>query len=105
MVETIDRLKRILYVIKNKNNEKCVCIYKNKKIKLSYRQLECIALMLQGYTYKQIGTALKIGPRTVSDHLDVIKDKFNCMTKSHLAEVLLWGNVIIGRSKDHAYLT
>ncbi len=53
---------------------------------LSNRQQECLFLLVRGKTIKEIGRILKISPRTVEDHMNAIKSKMDCYTKSQLIE-------------------
>lgn len=51
---------------------------------LAPRQLECLFLLLHGKTAKESGRCMGISPRTVDQHLEVLKIKFNCHTRSEL---------------------
>lgn len=51
---------------------------------LSIRQHQCIELLTQGYSAKQIATQLNISHRTVEDHLNVLKHKLKAKNKSEL---------------------
>lgn len=54
----------------------------------SQREIDCIKLLISGYTYKMIGIALEISPRTVESHIENIKKKSHCYTKSELIRYL-----------------
>ena len=51
---------------------------------LSIRQHQCIELLIQGYSAKQIATQLNISHRTVEDHLNALKHKLKAKNKSEL---------------------
>jgi DNA-binding CsgD family transcriptional regulator len=53
---------------------------------LSDRQLECLFLLMRGKTSKQIAAILELSPRTIETHIEDIKEKFNCQSKSELIE-------------------
>jgi DNA-binding CsgD family transcriptional regulator len=53
---------------------------------LSERQTECLFFLLRGKTAKEIAKILNISPRTTECHLEEIKYKLNCATKSELIE-------------------
>lgn len=55
---------------------------------LSRRELDCIAELLQGKTLKEIGNHLGISPRTVETHVNNIKEKLQCRSKSELIRYL-----------------
>jgi DNA-binding CsgD family transcriptional regulator len=54
------------------------------KIALTTRQSECLFLLLQGKTAKQIAKILSISYRTVEEHTNYLKNKFGCQNKSEL---------------------
>ena len=54
--------------------------------KLSKRQKECLFYLTKGMSIKQIGSVLKISPRTVEDYLSIIKNKLGCYTTAQLIE-------------------
>jgi len=56
---------------------------------LSQRELDCIQALLQGKTTKEMGEILFISPRTVETHLNAVKEKLCCRTRSELTEKLL----------------
>lgn len=53
---------------------------------LTERQETCLFLLVRGKSLKEIARALQISPRTVEDHLELIKDKLGCETKRDLVE-------------------
>lgn len=55
---------------------------------LSSRELDCVRLLMQGKTAKEIGKQLFISPRTVDTHLIHLKEKLKCRTKSQLMSKL-----------------
>lgn len=54
--------------------------------KLTFRELEIARQLPKGYTASQIGNELFISTRTVEHHLERIKDKFCCSSKSDLIQ-------------------
>lgn len=50
----------------------------------SAREWDCVKLLIQGYTFKMIARTLNISARTVETHVEHIKQKSNCHTKSEL---------------------
>jgi DNA-binding CsgD family transcriptional regulator len=56
----------------------------HENFKLSKRESECLFLMIRGKNSKEIGMFLNISSRTVEGHIENIKLKFNCNTKSEL---------------------
>lgn len=57
--------------------------------KLSARELELVTLVAQGHTDAQIATHLSISVRTVSSHLDRIRDKTGCRRRADLTRLAL----------------
>lgn len=51
---------------------------------LSTREHECLVLLLEGKTAKQMAQSLTLSARTVEHYIDNIKNKFGCLTKSEL---------------------
>jgi DNA-binding CsgD family transcriptional regulator len=51
---------------------------------ITKRQLDCLFHLVQGMTVKEIGKALQISPRTVEDHLNIIKKRLQCSSRSAL---------------------
>lgn len=99
----------------NDNNKKQV-FYKNIKANSLYyfddkggfflpkRQSECVCLMACGYTTKEIASKLQISPRTVEVHINQVKYKLECHTKSVLLETLFkisWNRDILMRVFDN----
>ncbi len=88
IIEEINRLHKISEYLRGER-KKYTFICKNKEIMLSARQLQCVVLILQGKTNKQIGKLLRLSPRTIEYYLNLIKEKFGCETKNHLLEIIL----------------
>ncbi len=59
---------------------------------MTSRELECLRLVSQGYTMKNIARKLEISHRTVEQHLRNIKDKLGLNTKNQLVEI--WHEII-----------
>ncbi len=55
---------------------------------LTQREKQCLTHIVKGYNTKQIAKKLAISPRTVEFHLNNIKQKSHCTTKSQLIERL-----------------
>jgi len=51
---------------------------------ITKREAECLCYLTFGKTGKEIARILKISPRTVESHLNTLKGKLNCITKSEL---------------------
>jgi len=57
-----------------------------KGITLSKREIDCISALHQGLTADEISRKLFRSKRTIEKHIENIKDKFGCRTKSELVE-------------------
>lgn len=57
-------------------------------ISLSPRQQACALLMAQGLTAKEIAKVLHLSPRTVEEHIDILKTKFEAKNRVHLLGML-----------------
>lgn len=55
----------------------------------SPREMDCINLLLFGYSYKHIANKLDLSSRTVESYIENIKIKLNCNNKQRLIEKLL----------------
>lgn len=53
---------------------------------LTHRESECLYYLLRGKTAKQTGILLGLSPRTVENHNNAIKCKFNTQNKAELIE-------------------
>ncbi len=51
---------------------------------LTQRQQECLYCLVTGMTIKQIATELGLSPRTVEHHIESIKNKLRCNSRSEL---------------------
>ncbi len=56
------------------------------QLSLTERELECLNLLLKGKSATQIAKLLYISPRTVETHLEHIKNKMACFSKSEVVE-------------------
>jgi DNA-binding CsgD family transcriptional regulator len=61
---------------------------------LSPRERELITLVAQGRTDAQIATQLYISVRTVSSHLDRIRDKTGCRRRADLTRLALGAGLV-----------
>lgn len=57
--------------------------------KLSKREMDCLRLLVDGKSAKQIGDLLFISPRTVEGHLKKAKEKLNCSTLAQLSSMVV----------------
>jgi DNA-binding CsgD family transcriptional regulator len=57
---------------------------KKIKYKFSRRQLECISLLVKGFTAKEIADQLHLSFRTVESYIELMKKKLNCKNKTEL---------------------
>lgn len=64
-------------------------IENNAEIKVSPRQSQCINLILQGNSVKEISTKLNLSQRTIEAYINTIKSKFNVRSKAELIIKLL----------------
>jgi DNA-binding CsgD family transcriptional regulator len=55
---------------------------------LTKREIECIYLLLEGHTYKEISKKMGISPRTVESYLNNVKNKLACEGSADLYEKL-----------------
>jgi DNA-binding CsgD family transcriptional regulator len=62
--------------------------------KLSARERELVTLVAQGRTNAQIAAQLYISIRTVSSHLDRIRDKTGCRRRADLTRLALSARLI-----------
>lgn len=51
---------------------------------LTLRQYDCLYYLIKGMTAKEIANILGLSYRTVQDHFERIKQKFNCHRRSEL---------------------
>lgn len=61
-------------------------LHRTDKHCLTQRQKDCLYYLTQGKTAKQIGNILAISHRTVQHHLDAVKVKYACSSRSELIE-------------------
>lgn len=76
--------KKVLARVNKLTGSKILLNYNHKKFHLTKREHECLKLVRQGKSAKQIGALLNISYRTVESHVDNIKSKFSCRTKLEL---------------------
>jgi DNA-binding CsgD family transcriptional regulator len=62
--------------------------------KLSARERELVTLVAQGHTNAQIAAQLHISIRTVSSHLDRIRDKTGCRRRAELTRLALGSGLV-----------
>jgi DNA-binding CsgD family transcriptional regulator len=56
------------------------------EIELSNKQSECLYYLLRGKSVKDIASIQQRSPRTIEDHIYLLKCKFDCQSKSELIE-------------------
>jgi DNA-binding CsgD family transcriptional regulator len=56
-------------------------------VKLTRRELECLALTTQRFSAKEVAKSLKLSPRTVEEYLNNLKIKLGCQGKYDLIEL------------------
>ncbi|MGH3269218.1 MAG: response regulator transcription factor, partial [Trebonia sp.] len=61
---------------------------------LSPRERELVTLVAQGHTDAQIASQLYISVRTVSSHLDRIRDKTGCRRRADLTRLALSAGLV-----------
>jgi DNA-binding CsgD family transcriptional regulator len=61
---------------------------------LSARERELVTLVAQGHTDAQIASQLYISVRTVSSHLDRIRDKTGCRRRADLTRLALSAGLV-----------
>lgn len=64
----------------------CIITESIPEYNLSNRQMECLFHLLRGQSAKDISLTLNIGKRTVETHIDAIKFKLGCDTKTQLID-------------------
>ena len=62
--------------------------------KLSARERELVTLVAQGRTNAQIAAELHISVRTVSSHLDRVRDKTGCRRRADLTRLALSARLV-----------
>ena len=67
---------------------RCV-IANNSNYLLSKREKECVYYILRGMSAKEIGKVLNISHRTVETHIEHIKSKLSCQTRSQVVNKIL----------------
>lgn len=63
--------------------------------KLTQREAECLSAVLSGKTYKLTGLELDISPRTVETHIEKIKNKLDCYSKSDLINAVTKQSIVL----------
>lgn len=61
---------------------------KINNIDLTKRELSCLEQLARGKSYRQIGLALSLSPRTVEHCIERVKDKFGLRTKFQLIDAV-----------------
>lgn len=61
---------------------------------LTCKEVDCIQLLIKGYTYSTAADRLGISVRTVHSHLERLKLKFNCKSKNQLIAYFMKNNLL-----------
>ena len=67
---------------------------------LTFRQQECLWYLVKGMTIKQIASELQLSPRTIEHHIESIKNKLHCHSRSELIAKALQQRFIMNRLMD-----
>lgn len=79
-----EKIKELLRRIKIKKYH-----LKSKNIKISRREIDCIAGFQNDLTAKELGRILNIHYRTVEKHVDNLKNKLGCDSKKDIIKILI----------------
>jgi DNA-binding CsgD family transcriptional regulator len=71
---------------KLKLNKYPIC-YRGCKSYLTPRELGCIQILSQGSTFKEIGRALNISPRTAEKHLENVKERLGVISTNTVLDI------------------
>jgi len=66
----------------------CLQNFNGESIIINYSEIRCLILFCKGRTFKEIARTLKISPRTVESHIQNVKSRLNCISKSALFDIL-----------------
>lgn len=66
----------------------------NENVSLSPRQAECLYYLVKGMIAKNIAVKMNISTRTAEYHINALKQKFSCYSKSDLIAKALTLNFI-----------
>jgi PAS domain S-box-containing protein len=76
-------------VLKELNKKRYYLSDEDASIYLTQREAECMLCLANGNSAKEIGKHLKLSPRTVEVHINRMKIKLNCKTKSELIRIAI----------------
>ena len=68
------------------NNHDVERLFLREVTGLSYKEIDCLKLYMQGYTAKEIAKKVCCGYRTVEHHISSVKCKLNITTRSQLVD-------------------
>lgn len=63
-------------------------VFINEDIYMTRRELECCSLLMRGDSIKIAANKLGLSPRTVETHINNVKHKTSCMTKTTLLDLI-----------------
>jgi DNA-binding CsgD family transcriptional regulator len=55
---------------------------------LSPRQQDCIDLLSEGFTSKEIAKKLHLSPRTIEEHINILKKRYQAKNRLHLLHII-----------------
>jgi DNA-binding CsgD family transcriptional regulator/tetratricopeptide (TPR) repeat protein len=58
------------------------------KIEFTFREIEVIALLINGKSYKEIGILIGVSPRTVEAHIRSVMSKIKCNSKKEIVDFI-----------------
>lgn len=64
-----------------------------ERLKLTMREIDCLRLVIKGYTGEEIALALELSARTVETHLENIKNKVNVTNKNDLIKFVFTNKI------------
>lgn len=91
---------QVLELIKKENIHQLIKLSKYKvnipdgTVILSKKEAECALFMLKGLKSKEIAREMEVAHRTVDNHIENIKNKLHCISRSQLTTALLNGGFI-----------
>lgn len=89
-----DDIQNLIYTLTEELIQLTQKTMSNKiEYKLSIREVETLICTCKGMTMKEIGIQLKLSPRTVEMHLNRIKAKLQCLTKTELKALFFKTNI------------
>jgi DNA-binding CsgD family transcriptional regulator len=88
-----ENFNRLVMTANKKSTGKDLLVGTQHKVHLSQREFECLKLLTQGRTAKEIASFFKISNRTIEAHIYNMKVKLGCHKKSQLIDIALENNI------------